>query len=322
VVAPPLVVAHRGASGRCPEHSEAAFVGAVADGADVLEVDVVSSADGVLVARHGWRLTRTTDVEDHPPLLHGRTRRDGHQGLLDDYWVDLLSWEELQVVRCRERWPDLRPASAAADGRWPLMSLVEVLRLAGSQARARDRPVGVAVERKDVRPAQRRRGLDVLTLLHRAFEAGGTPSAHVPVWLMAFEPDVLEELRRRQARGQTARTSLVQLVEASPPQGPEAWDAIAARADVVGIAHDLVLTSAGATDGPRVLGEALARGRQVWTWTLRAENAFLPAALRRGRGPASPGAMDVMVAEAVQVGVTGLIGDQPALLRRLLSVVC
>lgn len=56
------MVAHRGASGVRPEHTEAAFLTARDLGAHVLEVDVVTTADGALVARHDWALSATTDV--------------------------------------------------------------------------------------------------------------------------------------------------------------------------------------------------------------------------------------------------------------------
>jgi glycerophosphoryl diester phosphodiesterase len=317
-----LVIAHRGASGVAPEHTQGAFVAALDGGADVLEVDVVCTVDGVLVARHDWGLTLTTDAEDHAELEHAHVLRDGRQGRVADYWVDHLSWEELTTLRCRERWPSIRPVSAAHNGRWPLMSLPEVLALAEAQALARSRPVGVAVELKDVRAALQTRGLDVLAALRDALEAAGAPSPRVPVWVMAFEADVVDELRQRQQHHEIVRTPLVQLVETTAPRSRTDWEAIAARADVLGIAHDLALASAGASAGPEVLAQARAVGLEVWTWTLRVENAFLPARLRRGRGPASPGALDVQVAEAVRHGVTGLVGDQPALLREMLSVVC
>src|SRR3954451_336584 len=47
----PLVIAHRGASGYRPEHTLAAYRLAIALGADYVEPDLVSTLDGVLVAR-------------------------------------------------------------------------------------------------------------------------------------------------------------------------------------------------------------------------------------------------------------------------------
>ena len=56
------VVAHRGASGIAPENTLAALAAAVLDGADLVEVDVQSTADGTLVLMHDTHLDRTTDA--------------------------------------------------------------------------------------------------------------------------------------------------------------------------------------------------------------------------------------------------------------------
>src|SRR5213594_3795959 len=48
----PLVIAHRGASAYAPENTMPAFELAVQQGADMLELDVQRSADGVLVVFH------------------------------------------------------------------------------------------------------------------------------------------------------------------------------------------------------------------------------------------------------------------------------
>jgi glycerophosphoryl diester phosphodiesterase len=55
------VIAHRGASGRCPENTWQAFDAALADGADAIELDVHRSADGVVVVMHDATVDRTTD---------------------------------------------------------------------------------------------------------------------------------------------------------------------------------------------------------------------------------------------------------------------
>jgi len=50
-----LVIGHRGASALRPEHTLASYAKAIADGADVIEPDLVMTKDGVLVARHELR---------------------------------------------------------------------------------------------------------------------------------------------------------------------------------------------------------------------------------------------------------------------------
>jgi len=56
-----LVIAHRGGAGLWPENTLRAFTGARDLGADVLEMDVQTTADNVLVVMHDSTLERTTD---------------------------------------------------------------------------------------------------------------------------------------------------------------------------------------------------------------------------------------------------------------------
>ncbi|MDN5854077.1 MAG: glycerophosphodiester phosphodiesterase, partial [Actinomycetia bacterium] len=58
----PTVIAHRGASGVLPENTIAAFEHAIRLGAEWIEIDLVSTADGVLVIRHENELSVTTDI--------------------------------------------------------------------------------------------------------------------------------------------------------------------------------------------------------------------------------------------------------------------
>ncbi len=57
----PLVIAHRGGAGIFPENTLAAFRGASGLGAEILELDLRRTADGVLVAIHDETVDRTTD---------------------------------------------------------------------------------------------------------------------------------------------------------------------------------------------------------------------------------------------------------------------
>src|SRR5262252_4836741 len=58
----PLIIAHRGASGYRPEETLEAYRLAVEMGADFIEPDLVSTKDGVLIARHENEISGTTDV--------------------------------------------------------------------------------------------------------------------------------------------------------------------------------------------------------------------------------------------------------------------
>src|SRR4051812_40689905 len=58
----PRVIAHRGSSAALAEHTLAAYVKALDDGADGLECDVRLTADGHLVCVHDRRVDRTTNA--------------------------------------------------------------------------------------------------------------------------------------------------------------------------------------------------------------------------------------------------------------------
>lgn len=59
----PFIIAHRGASHAETEHTRAAYDAALAAGANVLELDIRRSADGVPVVAHDANLDRVLDVD-------------------------------------------------------------------------------------------------------------------------------------------------------------------------------------------------------------------------------------------------------------------
>ncbi|NEL41850.1 MAG: glycerophosphodiester phosphodiesterase, partial [Xanthomonas perforans] len=69
------IFAHRGASALRPEHTLASYAKAIVDGADFVEPDLVSTKDGVLVARHENEIGGTTDVASHPEFAARKTRK-------------------------------------------------------------------------------------------------------------------------------------------------------------------------------------------------------------------------------------------------------
>jgi glycerophosphoryl diester phosphodiesterase len=91
------VVAHRGSSADVPEHTLAAYVQAVADGADALECDVRLTADGHLVCVHDRRIDRTSDGSGVVSVM---TLEDLHS-------VDFGRWRDADQSRPTPR-PTLR----------------------------------------------------------------------------------------------------------------------------------------------------------------------------------------------------------------------
>ena len=199
------VAGHRGASGHRPEHTLEAYRHALALGADAIEVDVVSTADGVLVARHESELSATTDVARRADLAHLRSERVVAGRRVTGWFVEDLTLEEVRTLRARERWPLQRPASGAYDGLLAVPTLEEVLALAAEQSRSPGRAVGVLVELKDAARSARR-GLDLTAPLLAGLRRHGLDRADSPVSVMGFEPSVLASLAGR------TRVPLVQLV--------------------------------------------------------------------------------------------------------------
>ncbi|MEM6253561.1 MAG: glycerophosphodiester phosphodiesterase family protein [Cyanobacteria bacterium P01_D01_bin.156] len=94
----PLVIAHRGASGDFPEHTLEAYRAAIAAGTDFIEPDVVTTSDGVLIARHEPMLDDTTNVaEVFGPERMSTKNLDGAE--VTAYFAEDFTWEEIQQLR-------------------------------------------------------------------------------------------------------------------------------------------------------------------------------------------------------------------------------
>src|SRR3954454_21667975 len=72
---PPLVIAHRGASGYRPEHTIAPYTLAIEMGAAYSGRDLVGTRDGHLIARHEPLLDDTPHVKSRPQFADRRTTK-------------------------------------------------------------------------------------------------------------------------------------------------------------------------------------------------------------------------------------------------------
>ena len=106
-------------------------------GADYIEPDLVSTKDGVLVARHENEITGTTDVADHPEFADRRTTKtiDGNQ--VTGWFTEDFTLAELRTLRAKERLPQVRPGNTRYDGRFQVPTFDEVLDLARQESRRR-----------------------------------------------------------------------------------------------------------------------------------------------------------------------------------------
>lgn len=121
----PLVIAHRGASGDFPEHTLEAYRAAIAAGADFIEPDLVTTSDGVLIARHEPMLDDTTNVADvFGPERQSTKLLDGFE--VTAYFAEDFTLEEIKQLRAVQS-RDFRDPNF--DGLFEIPTLQEVVEL-------------------------------------------------------------------------------------------------------------------------------------------------------------------------------------------------
>jgi len=304
------VIAHRGASGHRPEHTLAGYALAIAMGADYIEPDLVSTKDGVLVARHENEIGGTTDVATKFASRKAVKVVDGDT--VRGWFTEDVTLAELKTLRARER---LTFRSHAYDGQFSVPTFDEVLTLADTAGKRRGRVVGVYPETKH--PTYFRAiGLPLEPKLLATLKAHGLDRRDAPIFIQSFEVANLRALAKE------TRVRLVQLVEgrARPYDfvvrgnqhtfddllTPAGLREIATYAFAIGANARLVIgADSSATPSP-LIANAHAAGLNVHVWTLRPEAVFLPK--RYSGDPLAE------VRELTRLGVDGMFGDYPDLL--------
>jgi glycerophosphoryl diester phosphodiesterase len=175
-------------------------------GVDDIELDLVSTGDGVLVARHDVELSTTTDVAARPDLAHLRTTRTVDGVAQRGWFAQDLTLAQLKTLAARERMPATRPGSARHDGAEGVPTFNEVLAMVGAESARRGRAVGVMVEVKHATHHDRA-GLPMDEPLLRDLARHGLDQPWARVTLMAFETGILRRLADR------TRLPIVQLLD-------------------------------------------------------------------------------------------------------------
>ncbi|MET8251362.1 glycerophosphodiester phosphodiesterase family protein [Micromonospora sp. NPDC005197] len=228
----PLVFAHRGASYDLPEHTLAAYLRALDEGADGLECDVRLTRDGHLVCVHDRRLDRTSNGRG---LVSARTLAE-----LDA--LDFGSWH---------------PGSAPSGDLPPDESHTRLLTLARllDAVLAAGRPVRLLVETKH--PSRYGSTVErrLVELLRRYGLADPAPDDPVQLTVMSFSP-----LAVRRVRELAPALPTVLLLEVLPP-----WlrlGRLPFGARIAGPGIGLVRAR------PHLLPALRAAGNQVYVWTV------------------------------------------------------
>jgi glycerophosphoryl diester phosphodiesterase len=202
----PLVIGHRGAAGYLPDHTLAGYRLAIRLGADYVEPDLVSTKDGVLIARHEPNITGTTNVASHPEFAGKRRVGVNVDGALEDGWfASDFTWAEIQTLRAIQ---PLAERSQRYNGRFRIPSFQQVIDLVKRGSRREGRTVGIYPETKH--PTYHKRlGLPLEGRLVAALRANGLDRRNAPVFIQSFEQSNLKQLNRM------TNVPLVQLVDAN-----------------------------------------------------------------------------------------------------------
>ena len=267
--APPLIIAHRGASGEMPEHTLAGYTLAIEMGADYIEPDLVITKDGHLVARHDNYLSTTTDVAEHPEFAGKRCRNVALKR--DDWFVEDFTLAELKTLRARQPFPG---RSRAHDGLYEIPTFAEIMALAGARSDELGRRIGVYPETKN--PSYFKTiGLDFEVQLLELLDRYGYGAVGSPIFIQSFEEEILQSLRHKTG------LPLIMLLYPRREDNPDAasfephiaLEKAAEFAYGVGPSKSLLITDDGRDTG--FVATAHALGLAVHPWTFRADR--LPA---------------------------------------------
>jgi len=318
----PLIIAHRGASAERPEHTLAAYERAIDQGADYIEPDLVATKDLVLVSRHENELSDTTDVASREEFESRRRDKMIDGQLVAGWFAEDFTLAELRTLRAKERVPTIRPANARFNGLYQVPTLEEIVKLVRAKEAETGRRIGLYPEIKHPTYLLEEAGIDMVDLVLRELRNLGV-SADDPVFIQSFEVGTLQRLNQR------SDFRLVQLVksEGGPVDEPAMRYAemvtpsglaeIAKYADAIGA--DIRLTVDESLAPTSLVTDAQAAGLAVHVWTLRAENGFLPQALRTSGGDAQRGNHELLWVYLVASGADGLFTDNVAELFDLLK---
>ncbi|MGB3510124.1 MAG: glycerophosphodiester phosphodiesterase family protein, partial [Microcoleaceae cyanobacterium] len=120
----PIVIGHRGASGDFPEHTLEAYRLAIVQGADFIEPDLVTTSDGVLIARHEPILDDTTNVAEVFPDRQTTKILDGVETTA--YFAEDFTLAEIKQLRAVQS-RDFRDQSF--NGEFEIPTFEEVIEL-------------------------------------------------------------------------------------------------------------------------------------------------------------------------------------------------
>jgi glycerophosphoryl diester phosphodiesterase len=317
----PVVIGHRGASGYRPEHTLASYELAARMGADYVEPDLVSTKDGVLVARHEPEIGGTTDVSQHPEFKDRKTTKMLDGVAVTGWFTTDFTLAELKTLRAVERLPSVRQRNTVYDHRYQIPTFQEIIDLVHRLDRELHRDIGIYPETKHPTFFQRL-GLAIEPKLVDALNRNGLNRPSAKVFVQSFEVANLKQLHRQ------LRVPLIQLTGATgqPYDFTVSGDRrtyaditsaaglreVATYAQGVGPDKNQIIPR-DATDHlgqpTSLVRDAHAARLKVHPYTFRPENVFLPADFRSSTDPNAYGDLFGEIETYLRAGIDGFFTD-------------
>ncbi len=190
----PLVIGHRGASGYRPEHTLASYELAIQLGADFIEPDLVSTGDGILVARHENEISGTTNIATHSEFADRRTTKVIDGASITGWFTEDFTLAELKTLRAVERLPAVRQENTLYNGLFEVPTFQEVIDLVKRLSKG-SRTIGIYPETKHPSYFQSI-GLPLEEPLAETLQRNGLSSKNAAVFVQSFEVANLRKLSK------------------------------------------------------------------------------------------------------------------------------
>jgi glycerophosphoryl diester phosphodiesterase len=331
------IYGHRGACALRPEHTLASYAKAIADGADFVEPDLVSTRDGVLVAAHDINITAVTDVAHRPEFAARRTSKS-IDGIASSGWfADDFTLAEIKTLRRVEPMALVRPANTRYDGMFQIVTWEEIVDFVAAESATCGRMIGLVPELKNSTYFAKA-GLALEDRFLRTLEEHEY-TRRAPVEIQSLEIANLKYLRKR--LGRRANIALMQLIDIDVERPGDVLAAgaapsyaamctrdglreVARYADIVAPCKRAIIATLpdGRLGAPSsFVFDAHQAGLRVVTWTMRPENRFLPPEFRSAEGDnaRNEAGMLAEMRRFVQAGVDGFFCDDAGLARRAIE---
>ncbi|MGK7900679.1 MAG: glycerophosphodiester phosphodiesterase family protein [Hormoscilla sp.] len=296
-VKPTIIIGHRGASGYLPENTLAAYELAMQMGVDAIELDIVATKEGELIARHENDLTHTTNISQIPEFADRLTTKsiDGQE--ITGWFTEDFTLAEIKTLTATAR-PDrqlLPTGGTGAAGGVP--TLQEVIDLVKDRRAATGRAIELMIEVK-YSSYFRTIGLAMEELLVEILSRNGYNTADGPMAIESFESESLKHLH------QLTQVRIVQpcldLISASELANIAEYATILAPHKRLIVptddrGHLLAPTS--------LIQDARQAGLRIYCWTFRNENIYL--------APEYKGNPEAEYEQFLLLGVDGVFSDFP-----------